>query len=136
MTVHRTEPCRPIPLMRRSIWCALLGAVASLRLASARAQTDEIQVYDAQTAAPGVFNLTWHDNYTPRGRSAPAFAGGLTPEHTLNGVPEWAYGVSEWFEAGLYLPLYSVARDGAVTFDGFKLRALFAVPHADMRSFF
>lgn len=27
--------------------------------------------------------------------------------HSLNGVPEWAYGVAPWFEAGLYLPLYS-----------------------------
>jgi hypothetical protein len=25
------------------------------------AQTDEIQVSDAEIAAPGVFNLTWHN---------------------------------------------------------------------------
>ena len=94
------------------------------------AQTDEIQVYDAQIAAPGIFNLTWHDNYTPDGRTSPDYPGGIIPDHTLNGVPEWAYGVAPWFEAGLYLPLYSLAGNGALTFNGFKLRALFVEPDA------
>src|SRR5437899_9086578 len=30
---------------------------------SAFGQTDEIQVYDASHADPGVFNLTWHNNF-------------------------------------------------------------------------
>jgi hypothetical protein len=122
--------------MKHPAACALFLASALLRLAEARAQTDEIQVYDAQIAPVGVFNLTWHDNYTPSGRTTPAYPGGIVPEHTLNGVPEWAYGVTDWFEAGLYLPLYSVTSDGAVTFNGFKLRTLFVVPHADQRDFF
>src|SRR5678815_6136567 len=33
----------------------------------ARAQSDEIQVYDGGLAPTGVFNLTWHNNYTPDG---------------------------------------------------------------------
>jgi hypothetical protein len=101
----------------------------------ARAQTDEIQVYDAQIAAPGVFNLTLHDNYTPDGRTSPDYPGGIIPNHALNGVPEWAYGVAPWFEAGLYLPLYSVSGNGAITFNGFKLRALFVEPDAANRTF-
>ncbi|MGA9884809.1 MAG: hypothetical protein WBQ34_13910 [Candidatus Acidiferrales bacterium] len=36
-------------------------------------QTDEIQVYDASIAEPGVVNLTWHNNYTPDGRTLPSF---------------------------------------------------------------
>jgi len=32
-------------------------------------------------------------------------------------VPEWAYGVTDWFEAGLYLPLYSLASNGSLTFN-------------------
>ena len=52
------------------------------------------------------------------------------------GVPEWAYGVTEWFEAGLYMPLYSVDDKLGGTLNGFKLRTLFAVPHADERTFF
>jgi hypothetical protein len=55
---------------------------------------------------------------------------------SFNGVPEWAYGVTPWFEAGLYLPLYSFPRDGGAQLDGFKLRALFVEPDAAKQSFF
>ena len=102
----------------------------------AEAQTDEIQVYNAQIATPGQFTLTLHNNFTPDGRTVPDFPGGIVPDHALNGVPEWAYGVTDWFEAGLYLPLYSVTRDGAVKFNGMKLRALFVSPDAAQRDFF
>ncbi len=61
----------------------------------ALAQTDEIQVYDAAIAERGVFNLTWHNNFTPIGLKTPAFPGGLIPDKSLNGVPEWAYGVTD-----------------------------------------
>jgi hypothetical protein len=113
---------------------AIVIAIAAC--SAARAQTDEIQVYDASIAAPGVFNITWHNNFTPDGRTAPAFPGGIIPNHSLNGVPEWALGVTNWFEAGLYLPLYSVSKDRGSTLNGFKLRMLFVSPHADDRKFF
>jgi hypothetical protein len=116
---------------------ALTLMLAALTMAPrAQAQTDEIQVYNAEIAAPGVFNLTVHDNYTPDGRLTPAFAGGLTPNHTLNGVPEFAYGVTDWFEAGLYLPLYSAPQMSGFELNGFKLRALFVDPHAADKTFF
>jgi hypothetical protein len=102
----------------------------------ARAQTDEIQVYDASIAATGKANLTWHNNYTFSGSHTPDFPGGVVPDHTLNGVTEWAYGVTPWFEAGLYAPLYSVESNGDVMFNGVKLRALFVSPDADQRTFF
>ena len=107
--------------------------------ASAFAQTDEIQVYDGALAPPGTFNLTIHSNFTPDGLKTPAFPGALVSDHSFNGVPEWALGVTKWFEAGLYLPLYSIGKkDGSTSamIDGFKLRALFAVPNADDRTFF
>jgi hypothetical protein len=109
-------------------------SLARAQLASA--QTDEIQVYDAEITGVGRFNLTWHNNFTPSGRSAPAFAGGIVPDGALNGVPEWAYGVTPWFEAGLYLPIYTLTRDGELLFDGAKLRALFVLPDAHDRAFF
>jgi len=99
------------------------------------AQTDEIQVYDAAIADRGKFNLTLHNNFTPRGFKQPAFAGGLPTDKTLNGVPEWAYGVTKWFEQGLYLPLYSVAKGNGAVLNGFKIRELFVAPNADDRSF-
>lgn len=102
----------------------------------AAAQTDEIQVYTAEIAPQGVFNLTLHTNFTPRGIATPAFPGAVTANHSLNGVPEWAYGVKPWFEAGLYMPLYSVDRSTGFGLDGFKLRSLFVVPHAEDRTFF
>jgi hypothetical protein len=110
-------------------------ATWGLGLGTVTAQTDEIQVYDAQIAAPGVFNLTLHDNYTPDGHTSPEYVGGIVPNHSLNGVPEWAYGVAPWLEAGLYLPLYSISGNGAVTFNGFKLRALFVEADAANKSF-
>jgi len=124
-------------LPRASAWlwlcvslCALAGSPA------ARAQTDEIQVYDAEIAAPGRFNLTWHNNFTFAGPQQPAFPGGVVPNHALNGVPEWAYGVTDWFEQGLYLPVYTVTNQGALLFDSVKLRELFVVPNAHDRTFF
>lgn len=100
------------------------------------AQTDEIQVYDAMINSPGQMNLVWHNNYTPNGRQQPGFPGGTVPNHTLNGVPEWAYGVTDWLELGTYLPLYSITNDGRFQLNGVKLRALFVVPHAHDRRFF
>jgi hypothetical protein len=114
----------------------ILAAPLILVCGSALAQTDEIQVYDASIAKPGVFNLTLHNNYTFDGAGTPAFPGGLVSNHTLNGVPEWAYGVTDWFEAGLYLPLYSVASNSGAQLNGFKLRALFVTPDAEDKSFF
>ena len=102
----------------------------------ARAQADEIQVYDGGLASPGVFNLTWHNNFTPKGVTVPAFNGAVVADQSWNGVPEWAYGVTPWFEAGLYMPLYSHDKHTGWGLDGFKLRALFAVPGADDRTFF
>jgi hypothetical protein len=110
--------------------------ILAMFFAPAHAQTDEIQVYDASISKPGVVNLTWHNNYTFSGRTVPDFPGGLVPDHLLNGVTEWAYGVTPWFEAGLYLPLYSIEPDGGIRFNGTKLRALFVSPDADRRTFF
>ncbi len=120
-------------LTRRS--GAMLVALA-LAPGLASAQSDEIQVYDGGLAPPGVFNLTLHDNFTPDGLKRPAFPGGISTDGSLFGVPEWAYGVTDWFEAGLYLPLYSIDRSRGASLDGFKLRTLFAVPHAEQRRFF
>src|ERR1700682_5068177 len=67
----------------------------------ALAQTDEIQVYDGGLAAPGIFNLTLHNNFTPKGLTTPAFPGMVVADKSFNGVPELALGVTDWFEAGL-----------------------------------
>lgn len=108
------------------------GGVSDVALA----QTDEIQVYNGDLAEPGVFNLTWHNNFTPDGIKPPQFPGAITSNKSFNGVTEWAYGITDWFEGGLYLPLYSHDDHLGWKIDGFKLRSLFAVPHAGDRRFF
>jgi hypothetical protein len=117
-------------------WCAAFLLSMLAWAPAAWSQTDEIQVYDAEITATGKWNLTWHNNFTPSGRTEPAFPGGIVPDHALNGVPEWAYGVTRWFEAGLYLPIYTLTRDGELLFDAVKLRTLFVVPDAHDRTFF
>jgi hypothetical protein len=116
---------------------ALLAFILLTVPTLAVAQTDEIQVYDAEIAEPGIFNLMLHTNYTPIGRKTPDYPGGIIPNHSVNGALEWAYGVTDWFEQGLYLPVesaYSQGRGGSI--DGFKLRELFVRPHAADRTFF
>jgi hypothetical protein len=118
-------------LSRLAVALLCLGNVAAVW-----AQTDEIQVYDAEIAAPGAFNLTWHNNFISSGSRTPGFPGAIVPDKSLNGVSEWAYGVAPWFEAGLYFPLYSITRDNGVLYNGFKLRALFVSPDAANRDVF
>ena len=103
---------------------ALLATLST----SARAQADEIQVYDASIAPRGVFNLTWHNNYIANGVRGQAF-----PVPSRRIARSTAYrngrtGATPWFEAGLYLPLYSHDETVGWGFNGFKLRALFVVP--------
>jgi hypothetical protein len=121
----------------QTLLCACAAIVILLAASPAAfAQTDEIQVYDASIAAPGVVNLTLHTNFTPDGQKSPAFPNGIIPDHSFNGGAEWAYGVTDWLEAGLYMPLYSFTDQYGATFNGAKLRLLFVSPHADQRKFF
>src|SRR5258707_603592 len=112
----------------RGWWIAVAIIAAPM---VALAQTDEIQVYDAAIAERGKFNLMIHNNFTPNGLKEPAFPGAVQSNHSLVGVAEWAYGVTDWFEQGLYLPLYSFSPNNGATYNGFKLRWLFVKPHAD-----
>lgn len=105
--------------------------------AASFAQTDEIQVYDAAIAEPGVLNLMIHTNFTPVGRAEPSFPNAIIANHSVNGAAEWAYGVKPWFEQGLYLPLYSFSSTNrGATINGFKIRELFVRPHAGEHEFF
>lgn len=116
---------------------AVIGIALISAPMAALAQTDEIQVYDGVIASPGIFNMMLHSNFTPRGRTIPAFPGAVIANHSFNGTMEWAYGVSPWMEQGLYLPVftpYSAARGGSV--DGLKVRELFVRPNAQQRRIF
>src|ERR1700687_110483 len=96
--------------------------------------TDEIQVYNAGIAAPGQFTIQQHLNYVPLGVKDPPFPGGLISNNSVNGTPEFAYGVTDWWEVGLYLPF--AIKDQQFLSDAFKLRTLFVSPQAEQRNFF
>jgi hypothetical protein len=116
---------------------AAMALVLLATPAAVFAQTDEIQVYNAEIAEQGIFNLLNHTNYTPIGRKTADFPGGIIPNESVNGAAEWAYGVTDWFEQGLYMPLYSPYSQGrGASINGFKLRELFVRPHAHEQTFF
>lgn len=126
---------RPASQHRRRRTARLLATTASLLLLQRPAKAvDEIQVYNAEIAAPGQFTIEQHLNYVPLGQTTPPFPGGLVSNHSLNGTPEFAYGVTDWWELGLYLP-FAVQNDQLLS-DSFKLRTLFVSPHAAQRNFF
>jgi hypothetical protein len=96
---------------------------------------DEIQVYNAEIAAVGQWTYQQHLNYAGVGQSQPEVPGGFASNHALQGTPEFAYGVTDWWEAGFYLP-FAVSGGGQFLSDGAKIRSLFVVPDAAKRSFF
>jgi hypothetical protein len=112
----------------------LAAALTLLALGGTARATDEIQVYNAGIAEVGQFTIQQHLNYIALGQKNPAFPGGLASNHSLNGTPEFAYGVTDWWEVGLYLP-FSL-QDQRFYSDAFKLRTLFVSPHAEQRNFF
>jgi hypothetical protein len=121
--------------LRRS--AVLLLAAASLSLIGPRFAhaVDEIQVYNGDINEVGQFSVQQHLNYAITGRTQPDFPGGLVPNHALNGTPEFAYGVTDWFEAGLYIP-WAVNAQRQFLSNAFKLRTLFVTPDASKRDFF
>jgi len=120
---------------RRRISIAALVTVGLASIPASRAQaTDEIQVYNAGIAAPGQFTIQQHLNYIASGLKTPDFPGGLVSNHSLNGTPEFAYGVTDWWEVGLYFPF--AVQDRQFLSDAFKLRTLFVSPNADRRNLF
>jgi hypothetical protein len=122
------------PHRSTSIAANLAGALILLASAHAAHATDEIQVYNAGIADVGQFTIQQHLNYIALGQKDPPFPGGIPSNHSLNGTPEFAYGMTDWWELGLYLP-FSV-QDRQFLSDAFKLRTLFVSPHAADRNFF
>jgi hypothetical protein len=95
---------------------------------------DEIQVYNAGIAAIGQWTYEQHLNYAAIGQTVPEVPGGFYSNRSLQGTPEFAYGLTEWWEAGFYLPF--AASGNQFLSDGAKIRSLFVVPDAAKRSFF
>jgi hypothetical protein len=122
----------------RRLLPTLLGALAAAAMAAipdAAWGVDEIQVYNAEINRPRQFSLQLHGNYILSGIDQPEIPGGLVPEESFNGTPEFAYGVFDWWEVGAYLP-YAVEPGPHFFSGGAKLRTLFVSPGAASRRFF
>ena len=127
----RNDVSNAAPGASSACWPARLSRS---RWGSPAKATDEIQVYNAGIAAVGQFTIEQHLNYVPLGVKDPPFPGGLVSNHSINGTPEFAYGVTDWWEVGLYLPF--AIKDQQFLSDAFKLRTLFVSPNAEQRNFF
>jgi hypothetical protein len=114
--------------------CLLVGAALLVMPGQPAQADDEIQVYNASIAAPGQFTIQQHLNYIGLGLKDAPFPGGIVSHHSINGTPEFAYGVTDWWEVGLYLP-FSI-QDQQFLSDSVKLRTLFVSPHAEQHNFF
>jgi hypothetical protein len=119
---------------------AAAGTLAALAIASRPASAagqvhDEIQVYNAEIAAVGQWTYQQHLNFAAVGQTRPEVPGGFASNRSLQSTPEFAYGITDWWEAGFYLP-FAVSGSGQLLSDGAKIRSLFVVPDAAKRSFF
>jgi hypothetical protein len=124
------HPCiRWLPVV-----ATLFGWISGPALASDQVH-DEIQVYNAEIAEVGQWTYQQHLNYAAIGQTQPEFPGGFTSNHSLQGTPEFAYGLTDWWEAGFYLP-FAVSGTGEFLSDGAKIRSLFVSPDAEKRNFF
>src|ERR1700680_3026861 len=112
----------------------LAGAACAIALGGPARATDEIQVYNAGIPPPAHSPTHQPLNHPAIGLKDPPFPGGLVSNHAINGTPEFAYGVTDWWEVGLYLPF--AIQDRQFLSDSFKLRTLFVSPNAGQRDFF
>ncbi len=119
--------------MMRKMAKRLAMLLALLAAASPAWATDEIQVYTGEVAAPHEWSLLQHLNYGFT-RLKTANPRVVNTYGTVNGTPELAYGVTDWYETGLYLPF--AARDDRFFPGGAKFRNLFVSPDAANRTFF
>jgi hypothetical protein len=112
-----------------NLWIAGLPALAADQV------HDEIQVYNAEIAEVGQWTIEQHLNYAAVGQIQPEVPGGFASNHALQGTPEFAYGITDWWEGGFYIP-FAVDEQHQLLSDGAKIRSLFVTPDAEKRNFF
>ncbi len=117
-----------------AVAAAVFMVTSQLALAADQVH-DEIEVYNAEIADVGQWTLEQHLNYAAAGQTQPEVPGGFASNHSLQGTPEFAYGITDWWEGGFYIP-FAVDGSGQFLSDGAKIRSLFVTPNADKRSFF
>jgi hypothetical protein len=98
---------------RRRFFAQVSALLIFVLLASfaVRAQDNyEIQVYGADTVAPGETMIELHSNFTLSGSKHPD-DGTLPTNHALHETIEITQGINSWFEVGFYI--FTSARNGS-----------------------
>ncbi len=116
--------------------CGALAAVLlSWAAPGAVAAPDEIQVYTEEMNDPGEFGLELHANYALEGAKEAAYEGEKPGHQMLQITPEFSYGVTKTWEAGLYLPM-AFGPDGNLYNNGLRLRMKYIAPREEGARFF
>ena len=116
--------------------CGLLAAVTfALANTAALAAPDEIQVYTEEMDDPGEFGLELHVNYAITGAREPSYEGEMPGHPMLQMTPEFSYGITKSWEAGLYLP-FALNPDGNLYNNGLRLRMKYMAPREDGEKLF
>jgi hypothetical protein len=85
------------------ILVAALACLFSVSRPLAAQDNYEIQVYAAETLAPGLTMIELHSNYTFTGTRDPLPEGERSPVHTFHETIEITHGFTPWFETGFYI---------------------------------
>ncbi len=118
---------------RRAGSLAVLGALLSAPSAARAVDAFEIQVYDADVNEPGSVGVELHANSVIAGVRT-AVAPELPAHHQSHFTLEPAIGITDWWEAGMYLQT-TLLPDGSFEYAGSKLRTKFVVPSRGVSRF-
>ena len=120
------------PALLSRVSLALAFLLAAL---PAVAAPDEIQVYTDDMNEPGDFGVELHVNYVIDGERQAAYAGASPSQHMLQTTPEFSYGITKNWEAGMYVPV-AYEENGQLYGNGLRLRMKYIATPADGSSLF
>ena len=112
----------------------LLVALLAISSTNALAADEEIQVYTDEMNEVGKFGVELHLNYVPQGSKQLSHPGEIPSNHRFQAMPEFSYGISESFEAGLYVP-FAISNDGNFYATGLRPRIKY-IHHPEEPSIF
>jgi hypothetical protein len=107
-------------LIDRVLGVLLPACLLVTSVAAHAALQDEIQVYDDAINAKGEYSLELHLNTTPNGIKTGNYNGEVLTNGNTRITPEFAYGLGNGFELGLYLN--TVVNNGRWDYAGYKAR--------------
>jgi hypothetical protein len=121
-------------LSKAKYFYLLLVALLAISSTNALAADEEIQVYTDEMNEAGKFGVELHLNYVPQGSKVLSHPGEIPSNHRFQAMPEFSYGISESFEAGLYVP-FAISNDGNFYATGLRPRIKY-IHHPEEPSIF